>query len=270
VVGFDNAEQVIARYPRRSQATRANLVHKADVQYGGAADEVLDLFLAAHTPAPIQIFVHGGAWRNFTKADYSFPADAYVPAGIHTVVLNFSKLPQVRLPEAVEQVRRGFEWVYRHAAAFGGDQTRIFTSGHSSGAHLAAMALIENWPARGLPENFIRAATLLSGPFDLEPMMLSARSSYVSLSPEEVAAFSPMRHVDRIKCPVIIAYAQGDTDEFQRQSRAFAGSLDRVGHLAGLLELPGVNHFEAMEEFGQPRSTLVAAILAQMAIDPSV
>ena len=123
-----------------SRATRERFAHRAGVRYGAHADEVLDIFPA--TPGgPIQVFVHGGAWKNFTKDDYSFPADAYVPAGINTVILNFSKLPAERLPTAVDQVRRGIEWVRANAASFGGDPSRLYVSAQSSGAHLAASAL---------------------------------------------------------------------------------------------------------------------------------
>src|SRR5205085_4654550 len=125
-----------ARYPELSKATRARLEHRANVAYGPGEDETLDLFPAKATKAPVQIFVHGGAWRNFTKDDYSFPANGYVPAGIHTAVLNFSNLPKVRLPDMAAQVRRGIEWVYRNAASFDGDPERIYLSANSSGAHL--------------------------------------------------------------------------------------------------------------------------------------
>jgi arylformamidase len=259
-----NSEEVIARYPRRSEATRKTLRHRLDVRYGAGMDEVLDIFLADKSPAPVQIFVHGGAWARGSKSDYSFVADTFVPAGIHTVVLNFSKLPQARLPDVVAQVRRACEWVYRNAASFGGDPARIHACAHSSGAHLTAMALVEDWPARGLPQDFIKGATLLSGPYDLEPVVLSARSAYVVLSAEEVSALSPIRHVARIGCPVIAAHGENDTDEFRRQSTAFIAALERAGKPLKTLRLAGANHFEAMEQYGDPSSPLGAAVLAQV------
>ena len=44
-----------------------------------------------------------------------------------------------------EQVRRAVAWVRRNARSFGGDPERIYVSGHSSGAHLAAVVLTTNW-----------------------------------------------------------------------------------------------------------------------------
>ena len=253
-----NALEVIGRYPELSKRTRERLKHRANVAYGSAPDETVDIFLAAKSPAPVQVFVHGGAWKNFTKDDYSFPADAYVPAGIHTVVLNFSNVPAVRLPEMADQVRRGIEWTYRNAASFGGDPERLYLSAHSSGAHLAALALEK--------DRYVKAATLVSGPYYLEPVVLSARSSYVKLSPEEVLALSPGLHAERMTCPVIVGYAEGDTDEFRRQSREFAAALRKCGRLQREVCYPGVNHFELMEKYGDPEHALVQAIFEQMGI----
>lgn len=261
-----NAEEVIARYAARSAATRARLAHRANLPYGPAADEVVDVFTASQAPAPVQIFVHGGAWKNFTKDDYLFPAEAFVPAGIHTVVVNFDNLPRVRLSDMVDKVRRAIAWVYRHAESFGGDPARVFLSAQSSGAHLSACALGSDWKAQGLPADIVKAATLVSGPYFLEPVLLSARSSYVKLSKAEERELSPGLHAGRIACPIIVAYAEGDTDEFRRQSREFAAALDKAGRLQKLIELPGVNHFELMERFGEPEHALVRAILEQMDI----
>lgn len=185
-----NAEEVIARYAARSAATRARFA-RANVPYGPGPDEVLDIFPAGRAPGPVQIFVHGGAWKNFTKDEYSFPAEAFVPAGIHTVIVNFDNLPKVRLPDMVDKVQRAIIWVYRHADRFGGDPARIFLSAQSSGAHLSANALGSDWKAHGLPLDIVKAATLVSGPYFLEPVLLSARSSYVKLARPKSGSSAP-------------------------------------------------------------------------------
>ena len=104
----------------------------------------------------------------------------------------------------------------------------------------------------------------MSGPYDLEPVMLSARSSYVELDDTEVAALSINRHTDRIPCPVTIAYADGDTDEFRRQSQEFANSLRRSGRLADCRCFAGLNHFEIMEQFGEPESDLIRYVVSSI------
>jgi arylformamidase len=180
------------------------------------------------------------------------------------VLVNFSKLPGARLPQVVRQVRRALEWVYRNAASFGGDPEAIYLSAHSSGAHLSSLALAGYGASRAVPPDFIKGATLVSGPYYLQPVVLSARSSWVQLSPEEVWELSPGVCAERLHCPVIVAYAQHDTDEFQRQSRDFGAALERAGRLQQIIRFPGLNHFELPEKFGDPTHGLVRAVLGQM------
>jgi arylformamidase len=257
----DNAEAILARCIARSHEVRDRLAHLADVSYGPGRDEVLDIFQARRAGAPVCLFVHGGAWRNFTKDDYALIAAPLVAAGITAVVLNFSKVPAVRLPEVVAQVQRGLAWVHQNAESFGGDRSRLFLVGHSSGAHLAAAALTVPMSNGGVLDAGVGGAILISGAYDLEPVMLSARSSYLHISKEEERELSPMRHVERLRCPILVAYAEGDTDEFQRQSREFTDTLENAGRLWKALVLPGLNHFETIEALGTADSVIIRTIV---------
>ena len=126
------------------------------------------------------------------------------------------------------------------------------------------MALATDWPVRGLPPDAIKGAALVSGPYDLEPVMLSWRSDYVKLTPDEVPAHSPMLLTERFRCPVIVGWADGDTDEFRRQSAAFAENVRRAGHLVEAIEVPRLNHFEIMEQLGAATSPIVQRLLRLM------
>jgi len=82
------------------------------------------------------------------------------------------------LDQMVDQVRAAVAWLYRHADQIGGDRNRIFVSGHSSGAHLAAAVATTDWKARfGLPQDVVKGALCCSGIYDLEPVRLSARNT---------------------------------------------------------------------------------------------
>jgi len=263
---IQNAEEIIARNELHSARACASLEAVRDLAYGTHPDETVDIFVGPKPNGTVQIFVHGGAWKNFSKNDYSFPAISYCAAGVTTVVVNFSKLPAARIPDVADQVSRAVSWVYRNVSSFGGDPDRIFMSAHSSGAHLTANALQTNWSSLGLPQDIVKSAALVSGPYDLVPVMRSARSTYVKLSEDEVEQYSPVRNASNISCPIFVAYADGDTDEFRRQSREFASALQSVGKLSLVREFSGLNHFEIMEEFVDPDSPLVQSILEQMSV----
>jgi arylformamidase len=169
-----------------------------------------------------------------------------------------------------DQVRRAVAWVHRHARSFGGDPDRIYVSGHSSGGHLAGVVLTTDWPREfNLPADTVKGGLCCSGLFDLKPVRLSARSTYVTFTDEIEQALSPQRHLDNLNAPVIVAYGSLETPEFQRQSRDFAAAVKSAGKPVQLLLAEGYNHFEIIETLANPHGLLGRAVLEQMKLDPT-
>ena len=188
-------------------------------------------------------------------------------AGAHFVVPDFAAVQDVGgslLPMA-EQVRRAVAWVRRNAYRFGGDPERIFVSGHSSGAHLAAVVLTTDWLKEfDLPADTVKGGLCCSGMYDLEPVRLSARNAYVAFTDEMEQALSPQRHLDTLTAPLILAYGTLESPEFQRQGRDFAATLRAAGKPVELLVADGYNHFEIIETLTSPYGLLGRAVLEQM------
>src|SRR3989475_2250091 len=143
-----NQPQVTGRYATNSEITRARLGAPRRFAYGSAPVEGLDVFAAKRSNAPVNVFVHGGAWRGGLAKNYAFPAEAFVSAGAHFVVLDFSPVQDFagNLTMMAEQVRRAVAWVYRNAKEFGGGATRRYISAHASRAPLAGVVLVTDWP----------------------------------------------------------------------------------------------------------------------------
>lgn len=260
-----NATEILQRSRTASAAVRARLTHRASVSYGPTADEMLDIFPAARASAPVHVFVHGGAWRARFKDESHFLAEGFVDAGATFVALGFAVIPQVRLPDMANQVRRGVAWVYRNARSFGGDPERLHVSGHSSGGHLAAVLLTTDWRRLfDLPEDVIKGGLCVSGMYDLHPVLLSARSSYVELSREEAHALSPQRHLDLVRCPVTVAHGERESPEFVRHARDLAAALRATRYPSELIPVAGLNHFEVVETLGRQDGLLLRAALRQM------
>ena len=234
-----NAEEVIRRYGQQSDAVRGRIGDPQTEKYGPTPPETLDIY---GNGKKAFVFVHGGAWKRQTSREQAFPAEPIIAAGATYTALNFEKLPAVTLPEMAAQVRRGIEWVHQNVSR------DLVLCAHSSGAHLSACALTR----LGL----IRKALLISGVYDLLPVRLSARNDYVRLDERLEQEYSPIRHAERIKCPVTVAWGENDNEEFRRQSREFA---ERLG--APTLVGRGLNHFEILETLADPRSPLGRAAL---------
>lgn len=237
--------------------------------YGPTAIEKLDWFRTGRANAPLNVFIHGGAWRAGLAKDHAAAAEMMVKAGSHYVVLDFINVIESGgdLMVMVEQVRRGIAWVAKNAARLGADPQRVFVSGHSSGAHLGGVATITDWVRdHGLPADVVKGALLCSGMYDMKPVRLSARSSYVRFTDEAEQALSAQRHIGRIGCPLIVAYGTKETPEFQRQTREFAAAVKAAGKPAELIVGEGYNHFEMPETLASPYGLLGRAVLAQMGL----
>ncbi len=260
-----NRSEIVAWYVAESVKARAALDFRAGVSYGPGEDETLDIFPAAMPRAPVHIHVHGGRWSLFTKEDMSFIAPTFVAAGAACVVLDFSCIPKVRIPAMLDQVKRAIAWVQANAATFGGDPRRIHVSGHSSGAHLAGVALLTDWEREfDIPADSVKSGLLVSGMYDLRPVVLSARSRYVKLSAAEVDALSAILRPEALSAPVTLVCGDRETPEFRRQPGAYARVLADAGKSARLVEIPGVNHFEILQQLGDAQSRLARIALAQM------
>lgn len=271
-----NIVQVGKRWASNSARTRARIGEPARVSYGPTEIERLDIFRTASERAPVFVFIHGGAWIRGEAALYHAPAEMFVRAGAHYVTPDFAWAQDVggSLFPIAEQVCRAIAWVYRNAASFGADPNRIYVGGQSSGANLTAVALTTDWAGLyGLPADLIKGGLCASGMYELTPVRLSARSNYVKFTDDMVEKLSPIRHLDRLRAPLIVSYGTYETPEFQRQAREFASAVTAAGKPVELVVGENYSHTELLETLCSPYGHLGAAMLeligpSATALDP--
>jgi len=264
-----NREQLIKRRISDSELARLRVGEPERVAYGPAEIERLDIYRTARALAPVFVFIHGGAWRSGRSKDFAGPAEMFLAAGAHYVVPDFAWVQDVggNLMVLANQVCRAVAWIHRNATQFGGDPNRLYLGGQSSGGHLAAVALTTDWQRDfGLPDDIIKGGMCIGGMYDLTPLRLSARSNYVKFDDVTVAALSPIRHLDRLQAPLIVAYGTCETPEFQRQNREFAAAVEAAGKKVRLLVSENYNHFELPETLGNPYGLLGRAALELMGL----
>ena len=271
VVYAPNRDQVGKRRVANSDRARSVIGAPARVAYGPTEIEKLDIYRSKQANAPVNIFVHGGAWRANKAADYAFLAEPFVQAGAHYVILDFTNVyeAQGNLFPMVEQVRRAVAWVHNNARSFGGDPNRLYLTSHSSGSHIGGCVVTHDWRKENLPADILKGAALSSGMYDLKPVRLSKRSKYVKFTDEMEQALSAQRHIDKLHTPLILAHGTYETPEFQRQTRDFYAAVKAAGKPVELAVGEGYNHFEMLETLGNPYGLLGRAVFAQMRLTPA-
>jgi arylformamidase len=266
------ASQISRRRAANAEQVRARLGAPMRAAYGPTEVEKLDIYRARRAKAPTFVFIHGGAWLGGEAKNYGDSAEMFVNAGANFIVLDFIAIKQAGgdLRVMADQVRRGVAWAYRNAAAYDGDPDRFYIGGHSSGGHLCGVTLVTDWQKDfGLPVDMIKGGLCMSGMYDLKPVRLSKRSSYVTFNDEMEQAMSSQRHLGLLRAPVVVTYGTEETPEFQRQSRDFAAAVKAAGKPVELVEAAGYNHFEIAESLGHPFGPNGRAALAMMKLSLS-
>ncbi len=247
-----------------SEAATRRLRCHLDIAYGETPLQKLDIFPAARAPAPVQVFFHGGYWRALDKSTYRFIALSLAPAGIATVLVNYDLCPAVTLDDIVGQTIASLAWVYRNGAAYGCDPQRLYVSGNSAGAHLAAMALAQDWSAQGLPVDLVKGACCITGIYDLAPVLRIDANAEIRLKPAMVARNSPLSLPLPAQPPVIVAVGADETPLWIKQSTDYAAMLRAQGVPTELMIIPGVHHFSITRSLADPAGVLPKAIRRQI------
>lgn len=238
----------VERWRAGGLAAAARLGEPARLDYGLTPAEYVDLF-----PAPgargVHLHFHGGAWKALGSNDSWWLAGPWHDAGWHFATVNFGLVPEIGLGLQVRQCRTALrllpELLQRAGQA---PVERVVVSGHSSGAHLAAMvALTDDEEAPGAAPA-VQAAVLASGLYDLRPVRLSARNDYLGLDQAAADSLSPMRRLAARLPSVTVLWSENELPEFQRQSADLVAALRTRGAAVTERRSGAATHFDTWDE----------------------
>jgi acetyl esterase/lipase len=216
----------------------------ADAPYGQGARHRMDIYIpeGLARPAPVLLFFYGGSWQSGSKAIYRAFGQAFAAKGIVTAVADYRIYPEVRYPAFVEDGARAFAHLRDRAVALGGDQARIFVSGHSAGAYIAAMLGVnaQYLAAVDLSPVAIRGVIGLAGPYDFLPLYDPVLIDIFGGDREMVT--QPIKHVGPGAPAMLLAHGTGDKTVGAGNSRRFAKRLNEAGNRVELIEYTGIGH----------------------------
>ena len=252
-------------YAAAAHTARSTLKAHLDIPYGPTVHETLDIFPADAPNAPVFVFIHGGYWRAFSAKDFSGVALGLQPLGITTVVVNYALCPFVTVAEITRQCRAAVAWTLRNIAPYGGDPARVAVGGHSAGGHLSAMCLQTAWDTDyGLPRDPLKAALLISGLHDLEPLRYSYLQPMIQLDEATVRHYSPAAHVRACPTPTWVTWGGAESSEFARQSALYHMAAQALGNPTELRAVPGADHFSVIHGLEDSASPMAQWLARQL------
>lgn len=262
-----SVQPYLDEYASRSALARRELAWRV-VRYGPDRAELLHFFPAPRLNAPLVVFVHGGYWQQLTEVDSSFAAREIVASGAAYAALGYALAPRVRLDDIVAVVRRAVLWLHHNAADLGVDPGRVVLAGHSAGAQLAAMCLVDGWlPEPMRPTDLACGAVLLSGLYELEPLRRSSIGREIRLSSAEVAAHSFLRHLHPRLPALVLARGDDEPSGFADQQRWLVAGAAGLGAPVTDLVVAGRNHFELPLGIADPVDPV--GLLVRRLIEPA-
>jgi len=241
-----------------------DLDYLPDVEVGDGRD-LLDVFMPVGTrPAPVVVFFHGGGLLEGDKAHGEILAARLLPAGIGVVSANYRLSPGVMHPVHLQDAAAAFAWTVENIADYGGDPERIFVSGHSAGAYLAAMLAVDPslLAAHGL------APGRLAGSLPISPFLYveeTAKERPKTVWGEDPAVWleaSVTPYIGPGKGPILLIYADGDADWRKAQNERFAQALHATGSTAvRAVEVPGRDHTTVLTDMNETDDPVGALLL---------
>jgi acetyl esterase/lipase len=225
---------------------RAKLVHSGS--YGDDPRQALDVWAPDQrggAPLAVIVFFYGGGWESGERRDFGFVARALAARGYLVVVPDYRRSPDHLFPAFIEDGADAVRWALHHAPLFGGDPQRLVVSGHSAGAHLAALLAYDR--RYGVADN-IRAAALLSGPFDFDPMAYPETRIALGCWPDR-ADVLPVTFARADAPPTLLVSGTGDVVVRARNSQSMARALTAAGAEVTLKLYRGQTHSDLIKSF---------------------
>ena len=240
-----------------------------DLEYAQAKGVSLKLDLyrpsaKPSAPMPLVIWVHGGGWRNGSKANC--PAAWLAAKGYAVASLDFRLLPEHPWPAQIEDPVAALRWLRQESGKYGFDAERSAAMGGSSGGHVVAL-----WGTLTLPPgDKVKAVVDWYGPTDLltmPPNVLSEKRTRAELAkangalllggvvmdqPEKAKAVSALHQVSKDDVPFLIMHGMADPGVPVDQSARLHAALKAAGVESTLKLLPGAGH--GGKEFDSPES----------------
>jgi acetyl esterase/lipase len=229
---------------------------KANIAYGNDPQQLLDVYIPGKpgaAPPPLVVFWHGGRWSSGDKADYLFVGATLAQLGYVAVLPNYRHYPQVKMAGFMHDAAQAALWAAAHAESYGADPNRLYLTGHSAGAHMAALVTLDERyfaaAARSAPR--IAGVMGLSGAYDFLPLREPDVQDMFG-PPELYPDSQPINFVRADAPPMLLVHGLQDDTVAPKNTRNLATALSACGVPVTLKLYHGVMHADTVAALSKP------------------
>lgn len=227
----------------------------------------LDLYLpknaSASTPElPCIVWFHGGGITEGDKSRTASTCRALAAEGIIVATANYRLSPQAKFPAYIHDSAAAVAWMLKNAAQHGGSPQRVFVSGHSAGAYLAAMVAVDPkyLTAQGASLQQLAGSIPVAGQMATHFTIRQERGLPKTQIIIDEAA--PLYFTIGNRVPTLLLYAEKDMELRGEENRYFAAALGFAGNKnVTVKEMPGHNHGSIAGRISEPDSIVRKEIM---------
>ena len=228
----------------------------SDVAYGSDPRQKLDIYAPAEATGefrPLLVFFHGGGWYKGNRESYGFAGRAFAAQGFVVAVPSYRLVPGNVFPDFLIDGAAAIAAARKVAARYGGDPDSIVLSGHSAGAHIAAMvALDPRYLAKaGVPRAAIKGVAGLSGPYNFLPFTSdSAKNAMGHVVDKRIT--QPIHYVTPDAPPMLLVTGGEDVTVKPHNAHDLYAALTAAGVEAEVADYPGLGHEDIIMAVSRP------------------
>ncbi|WP_345816332.1 alpha/beta hydrolase [Paraburkholderia sp. PREW-6R] len=253
VAAVADAAACMLGFQTRSAELYESVTCRRDIAYGPRPRQRFDWLPCGNAEAPLFVFIHGGYWQARSKEDFAFVASGPLGCGFNVVLAEYTLAPEATMTQIVGEIGTLLDALAADTHGLG-TRAPVCLAGHSAGGQLSALYRAHESVVHALP---------VSALVDLEPIAMSWLNDKLQLTPQEIAAYSPMRHSGH-GVPMTIAVGTAELPELVRHSQEYAAACERAGEQVRFVPLAGRNHFTILDDLAEPDGVQMRAVMAAM------
>ena len=229
-----------ARMTSMSALTRLSLGPGIATERYGKRERNILAIIPPSSRSEMFIWIHGGYWQGSSIDEALMGVGALVQQGFGFAAVEYSIAPECSIDQMIAECASAIAYVAGKIPA-----ATLYLGGHSAGAHLA-LSVASQYSFAGL--------VLVSGIFDVRPLVRTAINDALSLDENQAWHLSPIRDSFPHTSKAEVLVGAEESPSFQAQSQAATQYLLDNGSPASLVQIADCDHFDILENLEHLRS----------------